>query len=81
LNEFKQTIPIKGTSLEFSFRKVYIPGGEKYFLSVSHKGNFYPFEIRKDNMDKWTVSDLAPRWIKELEEALSDIIDQHIDLP
>ena len=81
LNEFKQTVRIKGRRLEFSFRRVYTPDGEKYFVSVSENGHFYPFEIRKDNMGKWTVSDLAPKWIKELEETLSDIIDQHIDLP
>ena len=76
--EFKQTVPIKGRGLEFSFRRVYIPHGEKYFVSVFHNRRFYPFEIRKDSTGKWTVSDLAPDWIKEIEEPLSILIEQHL---
>lgn len=77
MKQFNGIIHTDEQLLLFTFSRVYIAEGEKYFVTVNRAGGFYPFDMKRNIDGKWKVPESAPVWLKSIEAQLSDIIVQN----
>ena len=77
MKQFDGIIKTDKETLLFSFSRVYATTGEKYFVSTYKSKRFYPFDMKKDESGKWRVPEFAPKWLKSIEQELSNLINQN----
>ena len=76
--QFSETIPVENEALSFAFNRIYTKAGEKFFVVVQKGRKFYQFNMKRDDLGKWKITDPAPEWLKPIEENLSNVITRNI---
>ncbi|MBO9682871.1 MAG: hypothetical protein J7502_09435 [Flavisolibacter sp.] len=75
---FKKIIVLNNESLDFDFRKVYVPRRLKYFVTVRRPYKpMVSFEMEKTSVS-WNIIAPAPTWVIELQDELVRIIKDHL---
>ena len=75
---FKKIIVLNNESLDFDFRKVYVPRGLKYFVTVRRPDKpMVSFEMERTSV-RWTIIAPAPEWVIALQGELVRILTNHL---
>jgi len=75
---FEATLKVDEETLDFSFNRVHTTDREKLFVNVKRGAVYFAFDMIKGDSGKWRIVEPAPAWAKELEGALSTVINQNL---
>lgn len=76
--QFSETIIVENEVLNFAFNRIYTKSGEKFFVVVQKGRKFFQFNMKRDEVGKWKITEPAPEWLKLIEENLSNVNPQYL---
>ena len=77
MSDFIKIIPISGKNYYFTFREISTLEGRKFFVTTLENDDAISFDIRTDKFDNWKIIEPVPKWIKQIEEKLFEVIKNH----
>ena len=75
---FREWLKLKNDIVEFSFKKIYAPGFNKFFVTgLDSDRNNVSFDIIQNQDGKWSIVQQVPEAIYQIKEELVNVIKEH----
>lgn len=76
---FRKNLVVGDEEMNFLFTQLNYPDGIGYFITVADKNkNVYALDLKRTEKNEWRIvkKDKLPAWIVDLEQALSDSVNE-----